>query len=887
MSSVKRILITADPQEVRVAVVEGGKLSEAYIERRGRRSIVGNVYKGRVDAVLPGMEAAFVDIGLDKNGFLYVNEIVLPDLDERERRKMRIQELIQPGQDVLVQVTKDPMGTKGARLTMEVSLAGRFMVLVPGGDGIGISRKLSDAERDRLRDLIRPVRTQEDAGMIVPHRGRGRERPELERDVRLLEKLWEVTRGHAERAEAPALVYAEPDLSLQMVRDDLRADVAELVVDDERQYHRILAYVNRTSPELAERIKLYRGKRALFQRYEIEQGIRSTLRRRVELPSGGSLIFDYAEAFTIVDVNTGRFTGKKRLEDTILKNNLEAAVEVVRQLRLRDIGGIIVIDFIDMAAQKNRDAVLKTIQKELEKDRSKSYVVEISPLGLVEMTRHNVTDGVREILTVSCRHCEGTGRVLSPESIVIEHLRELRRVTRESKSEAFRIGLAPEIVPALIGPAGSTLLELENETGRWFELEPLEGLAPTKLEVLAEGTRAELVQEAPIAEGTELTVRIAEPHPFVETDAVAWTETGYAITVRGALPYVGREQKIRIDRALRFSAEATLLDAEPAVPEPIDRESDLLEPSRRVGERLDVEGRMRGRRRRGTPRSTSNGAHVDPMSIEEAIEGGQPDYGHDEPAPGEAPAVSETGEPLEPASVDDDFEDDEGEDGVTSANGTGDPTAPRRRRRRGGRGRSRRPAGAGATVDDDGTPVDDDFHADDSFEPPELEDDATGEAAEVTSGPLGPDGAPRRRRRRGGRGRGGRSGAGAGAAAASGGGESAAQADVAASAVATPNPTPRAARTPRPPRPPRTTAPTSGEAARSAPTGAHAGAAGKLEPAAGGARRGRHRRPSLPPAPLVTARETRGMRVYSAGAARACGPLLRHHSLPGSPSCTP
>ena len=633
MSSVKRILITADPQEVRVAVVEGGKLSEAYIERRGRRSIVGNVYKGRVDAVLPGMEAAFVDIGLEKNGFLYVNEIVLPDLDERERRKMRIQELIQPGQDVLVQVTKDPMGSKGARLTMEVSLAGRFMVLVPGGDGIGISRKLPDAERDRLRDLIRPVRTQEDAGMIVRTAAEGASVPELERDVRLLEKLWEVTRGHAERAEAPALVYAEPDLSLQVIRDDLRADVSEVVVDDERQYHRILAYVNRTSPELAERIKLYRGKRALFQRYEIEQGIRSTLRRRVDLPSGGSLVFDYAEAFTIVDVNTGRFTGKKRLEDTILKNNLEAAVEVVRQLRLRDVGGIIVIDFIDMASQKNRDAVLKTIQKELEKDRSKSYVVEISPLGLVEMTRHNVTDGVREILTVSCRHCEGTGRVLSPESIVIDHLRELRRYTRESKAEAFRVGLAPEIVPALIGPAGSTLLELENETGRWFELEPIEGLAPTQLEVLGEGTRAEIVREAPVAEGAELTVRIGEPHPFVETDAVAWLDTGYAITVKGALPYVGKQQRVRIDRALRFSAEASLLDAEPAVPEAVDRESDLLEPSRRVGERLDVEGRMRGRRRRGTPRATSNGAHVDPMSIEEAIEGGTPDYGNDAPAP--------------------------------------------------------------------------------------------------------------------------------------------------------------------------------------------------------------------------------------------------------------
>jgi ribonuclease G len=829
MSSVKRILITADPQEVRVAVVEGGKLSEAYIERRGRRSIVGNVYKGRVDAVLPGMEAAFVDIGLEKNGFLYVNEIVLPDLDERERRKMRIQELIQPGQDVLVQVTKDPMRTKGARLTMEVSLAGRFMVLVPGGDGIGISRKLPDGERDRLRDLIRPVRTQEDAGMIVRTAAEGASVPELERDVRLLEKLWEVTRGHAERAEAPALVYAEPDLSLQVIRDDLRADVSEVVIDDERQYHRILAYVNRTSPELAERIKLYRGKRALFQRYEIEQGIRSTLKRRVDLPSGGSLIFDYAEAFTIVDVNTGRFTGKKRLEDTILKNNLEAAVEVVRQLRLRDVGGIIVIDFIDMAAQKNRDAVLKTIQKELERDRSKSYVVEISPLGLVEMTRHNVTDGVREILTVACRHCEGTGRVLSPESIVIDDLRELRRITRESKSEAFRIGVAPEIVPALCGPAGSTLLELENETGRWFEVEPLLGIAPTQLEVLAEGTRGEIVRESPLSEGAELTVRIGEPHPFVETDAVAWLESGYAITVHGALPYVGKEQRIQIERALRFSAEARLLDAEPALAEPIDRESDLLEPARRVGERLDVEGKTRGRRRRGTPKSTSNGEHVDPMSIEEAIEGGAPDYG-DDPPETPLPPVAATHERRRSQSPEDDeLEGSDDEPETAETNGSGDPTTPRRRRRRGGRGRSRRPAGADALVEGDGSPVDDDFHADDSAEPEadEVADAVADDAPEGEPGgdePTG-DGPARRRRRRGGRGRGGRGGAANGASAETNGDGESGDA-VAATAGPRPARAPRAPRaprpavaaegetataeprprTPRPPRPPRTAA---------------------------------------------------------------------------------
>ena len=613
MTHVKRMLTSADPQEVRVAIVEGGKLSEAYIERRGRRSIVGNIYKGRVDAVLPGMEAAFVDIGLPKNGFLYVAEIVLPELDDRERRSKRIQELIQSGQDVLVQVTKDPMGTKGARLTMDVSLAGRFMVLAPGGDGVGVSKKLEGPERDRLRDLLKKMKTYEDCGLIARTAAEGASLDELERDVRLLEKLWDVTRGHAQRTEAPALVYSEPDLSLQMVRDDFRDDVAELVIDDERQYHRILAYVRRTSPELAERVKLYKGKRPLFQRYEIEQGIRSTLSRRVPLPSGGSLVFDYGEAFTVVDVNTGRFTGTtKKLEDTILKNNLEAAVEVVRQLRLRDIGGIIVVDFIDMASQKNRDAVLEVLQRELKKDRSKVYVVEISPLGLVEMTRKNVADGVREIMTCECPVCEGTGRVLSDESLAIDMLRNLRRVARESKSEAFRVELEDGVARALIGPGGSGLDELEHETGRAFDVVGRIDVERDHFEVVAEGTLAEIgAQAPPCVAGDELNLPILEPHRFVETDAVSRLSAGYEVQVVGGLPYVGTQQRMRIERATRFAAQAALLDVEPARPvapsapprvsedgEVEDKISDILEPERRVGERTDVEGRVRRQKRR-------------------------------------------------------------------------------------------------------------------------------------------------------------------------------------------------------------------------------------------------------------------------------------------------
>jgi ribonuclease G len=707
MTHVKRMLTSADPQEVRVAIVEGGKLSEAYIERRGRRSIVGNIYKGRVDAVLPGMEAAFVDIGLPKNGFLYVAEIVLPELDDRDRRSKRIQELIKPGQDVLVQVTKDPMGSKGARLTMDVSLAGRFMVLAPGGDGVGVSKKLEGDERDRLRDLLKKMKTHEDCGLIARTAAQGASLDELERDVRLLEKLWDVTRGHAQRAEAPALVYSEPDLSLQMVRDDFRSDVAELVIDDERQYHRVLAYVRRTSPELADRVKLYKGKRPLFQRYEIEQGIRSTLSRRVPLPSGGSLVFDYGEAFTVVDVNTGRFTGTtKKLEDTILKNNLEAAVEVVRQLRLRDIGGIIVVDFIDMASQKNRDAVLEVLQRELKKDRSKVYVVEISPLGLVEMTRKNIADGVREIMTCECPVCEGTGRVLSDESHAIDMLRDLRRVARESKSEAFRVELEDGVARTLIGTGGAGLDELEHEMSRAFDVVGRSDVPKDHFEVLAEGTLAEIGAEAPpCSPGDVLNLPILEPHRFVETDAVSRLSAGYEVQVVGGLPYVGSTQRLRIERATRFAAQAALLDVEPARPvapppprptvedidpdEVVDKVSDILEPERRVGERLDVEGRVRRQKRR--------------TAAEQRRDKSRSGSGSGSGGSGSGSGGGRGGTKKAAAKTVGDVESDGVTDGDVAENGSDDgEAAAKRRRRRGGRGRRGRGGNGARTPGENG-----------------------------------------------------------------------------------------------------------------------------------------------------------------------------------------
>jgi ribonuclease G len=559
----KEILVSVDVGEQRVAVLEDGIVAEVYLERPGHRSIAGNVYKGVVDNVLPGMEASFVDIGLAKNGFLYVDEIVVPELEGRKHGR-RIQELVERGQEVLVQAVKDPMGTKGARLTTEVSLPGRFLVFVPFGDGIGVSRRLEDAERERLKAICKELELPE-GGLIVRTAAEGASREELEGDLALLQKLWSTIRGRANRAEAPALVYQESELPLRIVRDLFIRDFKRVVVDHDRTYRRIVGYLKRTSPELAARVELYLDKKPLMERYGVDDAVRSTLGRRIDLPSGGYLIFDYAEAFTVIDVNTGRFVGARgkgsqgRLEDTITKNNLEAVKEVVRQLRLRDIGGIIVIDFIDMANPKNRQLVEEALNGELERDRTKTYVVEISPLGLVEMTRQNVTDGPREILTDRCPTCKGDGVVVSMETHAVEAERRLVKHARESKSESFLVELNSQVATLLVGPGGSRLEELEKETGKKFALKGRQRAAHDHLVVLSEGKAEEVAPQAfPVEPGQELTLELEEAHLHAETDAIARLN-GYVITVAGAAAHVGEKVAIRIEKVGKTSAHGVLV----------------------------------------------------------------------------------------------------------------------------------------------------------------------------------------------------------------------------------------------------------------------------------------------------------------------------------------
>ena len=616
----KQVLVSVDRGETRVALLESMgtvgprksgssstrrrrkpsadasyKVAELYLERRGNRSIVGNIYKGRVDNVLAGLEAAFVDIGLEKNGFLHVDEIVLPGVEAPRRGRgsgrdsRQITDMLKPGQEIVVQVVKDPLKSKGARLSMDLTIAGRYMVYAPYGEGIGVSRRLDEKERERLRKEASKLDLK-GAGAIIRTAAQGANRAGLERELVYLFKLGEVLQKRVDETPAPALVFQEADLSVRVVRDIFSADFERAIVDDPKQHHRLVSFFSRTAPELVEHVELWEEETPLFEAFGVEQALDSTLSRRVDLPSGGYLMIDYAEALTVIDVNSGSFIGRgkgARLEDTITKTNLEAADEVVRQLRLRDIGGIIVIDFIDMTRARNRDAVLKTLRKALDEDRTKTFVVEISPLGLVEMTRQNVTDGVREIMTRPCPTCDGEGVIKSEETIAIEFERRIRDLAKESDAEAILIQMNPRVSAEFTANEARVLHQIESETGKTFVFEGSEGLPLEHFDVLLEGDREQVLERAlPFREGEEVHVEIVEPHMYSPGDAVAKID-GYIISIKGGTRYVGEKHLVRIDEVGRTAAVASLVD----VPGARDGDGQTTE-----GDELDSKPRRRGRR---------------------------------------------------------------------------------------------------------------------------------------------------------------------------------------------------------------------------------------------------------------------------------------------------
>ncbi len=657
-------------------MLEDDRVAEVYLERPERRSIAGNIYKGVVDNVLPGMEAAFVEIGLEKNGFLYVDEIVTPELEGR-RHGRKIQDLLSRGQDVLVQAVKDPMKSKGARLTTEISLPGRFVVFVPSGEGLGVSRRLEDDERTRLRDILKGLKV-EQGGVIVRTAAEGASAEDIERDLVFLQRLWKEIEKSAKATTAPALVYQEAELPLRVVRDLFTGDFEHAYVDDDTTHKRVIGYLKKTSPHMAERVTRYREKEPLFEKFGVDAEIRSTLSRRVDLPSGGYLVFDYAEAFTVIDVNTGRFVGSRskssgaRLEDTITKNNLEAVKEVVRQLRLRDVGGIIVIDFIDMGNPKNRATVEEALKTEFERDRTKTYVVEISPLGLVEMTRQNVTEGPREILTRKCTLCGGDGVLLSEASTAVDVERHLRALAASTRHKAYKVELNARVASILIGPGATRLAEIEERTKRRFLIEAREDLPVDHFEVLGQGTLEKLAPgKPPVEEGAEVRVELGEVGLHDGRAGVGKLD-GLTVVVGEAAQLVGKKVKARIGRVLDGVAYATLVETKPQADAPITAESAAEKPTRKL------------------PATKKKASEAEAELAETTADEPEPEVETEEPQAAESKTAAKkpTAEkkPAPPEAKQDGAEDSADK-----------PKKRTRRGSRGGRGRKRKPAGAAAT----------------------------------------------------------------------------------------------------------------------------------------------------------------------------------------------
>src|SRR5882672_751624 len=487
----REIVINAGNHETRIAILEEKELVEVMVERPEARRRVGDIYKGRVNAVLPGMQAAFVDLGLEKTAFLHASDLhpsetELDDMFEdedaaedgakdgkqnggrgggrwrRDEPAPKIEEALKKGQEILVQITKEPIGTKGPRVTTQISLPGRYLVLMPGHDHIGVSRKIEDrAERTRLKTLIKDIRPQ-GSGLIVRTVGSERGKKEFQADIKYLEQLWTKIEKQSQRAKAPAILHREMELTTGLIRDIFTEDVSQLVIDDKDGYKEVLDYLKNYVPELSSRVKLYRGAEPIFDHFGIEAELEKAMDRKVWLKRGGYITIDQTEALVAIDVNTGRFTGKKNQEDTILKTNVEAAEEIARQLRLRDLGGIVVLDFIDMESEGNKKAVLDTLRNRLKRDRSRTKAFAVSDLGLVEMTRQRQRPSLVSYFNQDCPECGGTGKVLSLASATLRIERMLRRVGLRAKEKLLLLRVHPDLAVHLVEQNADLLEDLER-----------------------------------------------------------------------------------------------------------------------------------------------------------------------------------------------------------------------------------------------------------------------------------------------------------------------------------------------------------------------------------------------------------------------------------------
>jgi len=481
MSKVKRkILISALTKEIRIAILEDDKLVEFYVERKGSRGIVGNIYKGKVIKIVPAVQAAFIDIGLPQKAFLYVKDAVnyefdkeLFELETPEVELPPIEDVVYPGEELIVQVSKEPLGTKGPRVTLNLTIPGHYLILLPNTDRIGISRKIEDeVERERLGEIARRIKP-EGYGLIIRTAAQGAEESDLKEDLEYLLKVWKGLERKASTKPPPVLLYQDLEIIPKILRDLLTEDVDEVIIDSPSEYSRARNFVEAFIPKLVSRIKHYSGDIPIFEKFGVENAIEKALSRKVYLPEGGYIVIDETEALVSIDVNSGKFRKSKDLEDTAFRINVSAAKEIARQLRLRDIGGIIVIDFIDMKDEKHKEGLLNVLNEELSRDRARTKIVSMSDLGLVEMTRKRVKKSLGRSLTMACPYCEGRGRVKSTQTIAFEVERELLSAMRDYYGRKIKVYVHPAVAEKLNVDEKDIIEKLEAMFGKKIDIIPV------------------------------------------------------------------------------------------------------------------------------------------------------------------------------------------------------------------------------------------------------------------------------------------------------------------------------------------------------------------------------------------------------------------------------
>ncbi|MCK9223212.1 MAG: Rne/Rng family ribonuclease [Limnochordia bacterium] len=565
---IKEVIVNAEAGQTRAAVKEDQVLVELYIERTNDKRIAGNIYKGRVENVLPGMQAAFVNIGLERNAFLYVDDAVdyKNGDDDGEYYAAQcssgktINEILRPNQEIIVQVTKEPVGTKGARVVTQLTIPGRYLVLMPTVDHIGVSRRIDDAaERERLRKVGSSLKPQ-GIGLIVRTAAAGKNEEDLKADRDFLLRVWSTIQADGKRHSPPALLYRDYDLIYRLVRDVFTQDISRFIVDSKQEYQKILDLLDSLSPALKNRVFYFGEKTPIFEAFGIESEINKLVKRKVWLDCGGYLIIDDTEALISIDVNTGKFIGSTNLADTVLKTNLEAATEIARQLRLRNIGGIVIIDFIDMDSKADEQKVLERLEQEFAKDKTKVHVLGFTNLGLVELTRKKVYQDLGETLFTACPYCGGAGHVFSETSIALQVERQVRHTAGVMEGEAIFVQVHPHVASLLIGSGGSNLRRLEEETGKYIYVKGCDELRVDETSVIAASTRQQAETMAlPVSEGQIIEIEVEEPHISNPKDGIARIE-GYVLDIQGAGQHVGRKLQVQITKVFRTYAKGKVID---------------------------------------------------------------------------------------------------------------------------------------------------------------------------------------------------------------------------------------------------------------------------------------------------------------------------------------